>query len=103
MLAKRLDQLVAATSLYELYNIFDVTKVKKQEILPLVGFFGIVFFSISKFCFTLSLIKKFYLIDTRIRNCLLKKPRTQTKYPNMLKSTLHTTWKTSFQLKIQTR
>ena len=31
MLAKRLDQLVAATSLYELYNIFDVTKLNNKK------------------------------------------------------------------------
>jgi len=30
----------------------------------IIGFFGIVFFSISKFSFTLSLIKNFFLIDT---------------------------------------
>ena len=56
----------------------------------IVGFFGIVFFSISKFCFTLSLIKKFYLIDTKDKKLFTEKASHPDKVPKYVeKYTAH--------------
>jgi hypothetical protein len=50
----------------------------------IVHFFGIVFFSISKFSFTLSIIKNFFLIGTKDKN-MFKPPGKKVLFDNNTK------------------
>ena len=45
----------------------------------MVGFFGIVLFTISKFSFTLALIKKYFLIETKEKELFKTKERKPNK------------------------
>jgi hypothetical protein len=45
----------------------------------IVGVFGILFFSISKFSFTLSLIKKYFLIETKEKDLFKPKEKNPLK------------------------